>query len=94
MYFHVRLILHDVGIPLPHEDNLSKVGNSYIKSDYYSVCDDYGVNADEAWMHGDWFYTTNYGIFGNEVKTTERSPPENLTRWIITQSKGFTRKGI
>ena len=28
------------------------------------------------------------------MKATERSPPDNLTRWIITQSKGFTRKGI
>ena len=45
-------------------------------------------------MHGDWLYTTDYGIFGHEVKATERSPPDNLTRWIITKSKGFTRKGI
>ena len=45
-------------------------------------------------MHGDWFYTTGYGIFGHEVKATKRSPPDNLMRWIITQSKGFTRKGI
>ena len=37
---------------------------------------------------------TGYGIFGHEVKGTKRSPPDNLTRWIITQSKGFTRKGI
>ena len=41
---------------------------AYIKSDYYSVCDDYGVNADETWMHGNWFYTTDHGIFGHEVK--------------------------
>ena len=45
-------------------------------------------------MHGDWFYTTDYAIFGHEVKTTEKSPPDTLTRWIITQSKGFTEKGI
>ena len=45
-------------------------------------------------MHGDWFYTTGYGIFGHEVKATKRSPSDDLTRWIITQSKGFTRKGI
>ena len=32
--------------------------------------------------------------FGHEVKTTERSPPDNLTRWNITQSKGFTKNGI
>ena len=37
---------------------------------------------------------TGYGIFGHEVKETKRSPPDNLTRWITTQSKGFMRKGI
>ena len=45
-------------------------------------------------MYGDWFYMTDYAIFGQEVKATERSPPDNLARWIITQSKGFTKKGI
>ena len=41
-----------------------------------------------------WFYTTGYGIFDHEVKATKGFPPDNVTRWIITQSKGFTRKGI
>ena len=45
-------------------------------------------------MYGDWFYTTDYAIFCHEVKAAERSPPHNLTQWIITQSKGFTKKGI
>ena len=94
VHFHVRLILHELSIFLPHEDGFSKANNAYIKIAYYSICDDYGVDADETWMHGDWFYTTDYGIFGHEVKATERSPPDNLTRWIITRSKGFTRKGI
>ena len=44
-------------------------------------------------MHGDWFYMTDYTVFGHEVKATERYPPDNLTRWIITQSKGFTKNG-
>ena len=94
MHFHVRLILYDLGIPLPHEDGFSKVKNAYLKSTYYSLCDDYGVDADETWMYGDWFYMTGYGNFGHEVKATKRSTPENLTRWIMTQSRGFTRKGI
>ena len=80
VYFHVRLILHDLGIPLPYEDGFSKVKNACIKSAYYSNCDDYVVDADETWMHGDWFYTTGYGIFDHEVKGTKRSPPDNLTR--------------
>ena len=91
---HVRIILHHLGISLPHKDGFSKVNNSYIKSAYYSICDDYGVIRDEAWIHGDWFCTTNFGIFGDGKKTTKRSPPDNLTRWIIAQSTGFTRKGI
>ena len=56
---------------------LARLKNSYVKSAYYSICDDYGVNLDEKWMHGDWFYMKDYGIFGHEVKATERSPPDN-----------------
>ena len=80
VYFHVRLILHELGISLPHEDGFSKVKNAYIKSAYYSMCDDYGVDADETWIYGDWFYTIDNAIFGHEAKETERSPPDNLTR--------------
>ena len=64
-----------------------------MRSAYYSICDDYRANSDETWMYGDWLYTTNYGIFGHEVKATRRYPLDSVTRWIITQSKGFTRKG-
>ena len=94
MYFHIQLILHELGFPLKHKDGFSKAKNAYIKNVYYSICDDYGVDADETWMYENWVYTTNYGTFGHEVKSTERFPPDSLTRWIITQSKRFTREGI
>ena len=86
--------MYELGISLPHEDGFRKVKNAYIKSVYYSICDDCGVDPSETWMYGAWFYTTDYAIFGHEVKATERSPPDNLTRWIMTQSKGFTKKAI
>ena len=94
VHFHIQLILYELGIFLPPEDDFSKVRNAYIKSVYYSICDDYGVDPSETWMYEDWFYTTDYAIFGHEVKATERSPPDNLTRWIMTQSKGFTKNAI
>ena len=47
VYFHVRLILHELRISLPHEDGFSKVKNDYERTAYYSVCDEYGVNPDE-----------------------------------------------
>ena len=94
VYFHILLILHELGISLPHQNGFSKVKNSYINSAYYSLCDDCGVDLSETWMYRDWFYTRDYAIFGHEVKAIERSPPDNPTQWIITQSKDFTRKGI
>ena len=45
-------------------------------------------------MYGDWIYTTDYAVFGHQVKATEKSLSDNLTQWIITQSKGFTKNGI
>ena len=56
--------MHELGIFLPHEDGFNKVKNAYIKSAYYSICDDF-VDANETWMHGDWFYTTDYAILGH-----------------------------
>ena len=50
VYFHVRLILHELGIFLPHEDGFIKVKNDYEDSVYYSVYDEYGVNPTETWI--------------------------------------------
>ena len=52
VYFHIRLILHKLGISLPHEDGFSNVKNSYIQSAYYSLCNDYGVDPSRTWMYG------------------------------------------
>ena len=86
MYFHERTIQHHLRIPFPHEDCFSKVKNCYIKCAYYSINYDYDVSADETWMNGDWFYTTNdsdgnygeYGNFDDGGKCTQRSRPDNL----------------
>ena len=86
--------MHELCISLPHEDGFSEVKNSYIESAYYSLCDDYDVDPTERWMYEDWFYTTDYAIFGHEVNAIERSPPDNLTQWIITQPKAFTKKAL
>ena len=45
-------------------------------------------------MNGDWFYSTEYDVFGDGGKATKRSLSGNHARWIITLSKGFKRKDI
>ena len=44
VHFHIRLILHQLGISLPHKDGFIKVKNIYIERSYYSLCDDYAVD--------------------------------------------------
>ena len=94
VYFHMRLVLHDLGIFLPHEEGFTKVKNSYIQSAYYSLCNDCSIDPTKKWMRRDWFYTIDYAVFGHEVKATERCPLDNFIRWIITQSEGFTKKAL
>ena len=56
-------VVTDISIhPLPHDNGFIIVKNSYIKSTYYSICDDYGVKADEIWMARDWFYVAVYTL--------------------------------
>ena len=94
VYFHVQLVLHDLGAPLPYEDGFSKARNAFIKSAYNAICNDYNVNPDETWLHDNWFYTTSYAVFTSELKATKRSPLDDVGRRIISRSKGLTRKGI
>ena len=68
MYFHVRIILHHLGISLPHEDGFCRVKKTYIKSDYYSIFGEYSVNANQIWMNGDSFYTAKYSVLVKEER--------------------------
>ena len=88
--WHVLLII----FMLTYEHGLNKVKKSCIKSSHYSLCHDHDVKASEIWMHGDWLYKMAYENGSHGEKTAKRFAPNNLTRWIITQYKGFIRKGI
>ena len=53
-------------ISLPHKDDFRKVKSSNIKRAYYSICDDYSVNADKAWIN---VLYDKYGVLGGVGKT-------------------------
>lgn len=42
----------------------------------------------------DWFSIGAYAVFDSRENATRRSSPHNIMWWIITQFKGFMRKGI
>ena len=64
---------------MPHENGFCMVKNSYTKDTYYSICDNYDVNADEIRKNGDWLYMVEYGHFDDGEKAMHRSPPGNVT---------------
>ena len=83
-HFHVRMLLHHLGVSLPHNNSFDNVKNYYFKNGYYIICDGYGVNGIENWMNGDRFHTPSYELFSDGRKAPKRSFSGNLAGWIIT----------
>ena len=89
VYFHVEIIPPYLRVSLPYDDGFNKIKILMLK-----VHTTVFVNANEIWINGDWLYTSVNGVFSDGTKAIQRSPPGNITQWVITQSKVFTRKNI
>ena len=59
-YYHVRRVLKKLGAPLPHDAEFSKFKNRYDRQSYYSICREYEINPNQAWIYGNWA-TTAWG---------------------------------
>ena len=46
MHYHVRHVLKRLQVPLPHETEFNATDNPYTKSEYFKICEDYGVPND------------------------------------------------
>ena len=53
VYFTVRRVLYELGVPLPDEDAFVQINNTYSKSRFEALCNEFGVvNADFRWIRG------------------------------------------
>ena len=53
VYFTVRRVLYELGLPLPDEDAFDQTNNTYTKSAFEALCNEFGVvNADFRWIRG------------------------------------------
>ena len=53
VYFTVRRILYELGVPLPDEDAFVQINNTYTKSRFEALCNEFGVViADFRWIRG------------------------------------------
>ena len=90
MYFHVRVLVNNLDISLPHELVLARLKFLHLTCTLQYWCDDC-VNANETCMDRDWFYNAEYAGFRSGGTVTSRSPPDNLTQRIIAQSEDFIK---
>ena len=53
VYFTVRRVLYELGVPLPDQDAFDQINNTYTKSAFEALCNEFGVvNADFRWIRG------------------------------------------
>ena len=56
IYYHVRRILKKLQTPLPHETGFNAADNPYTESEFFKICEDYGVPNDPMRYRDEKFY--------------------------------------
>ena len=77
-------------MPLPHETGFNAADNPYTESEFFKVCEDYGVPNDPMRYKDEKFYWS----YQRSVHwPDDYLGPDSMTRWIIETSVGFTDVG-
>ena len=76
---------------MPHETGFNAADNPYIESEFFNICEDYGVPNDPMRYRDEKFYWTYQRGVG---WPNDYIGPDSLTRWIIEKSQGFTDVGL
>ena len=87
----MRRILKKLQVPLPHETGFNTADNPYTESEFFKICEDYGVPNDPMRYRDEKFYWTYQRGIG---WPDDYIGPDSMTRWIIEKSMGFTDVGL
>ena len=91
IYYHMRSVLKRLQTPLPHETSFNIADNPYTESEFFEICEDYGVPNDPMRYRDEKFYWTyQHGVSWPD----DYIGPDSMTRWIIETSVGFTDVGL
>ena len=76
----MRRILKKLQVPLPREASFNAAENPYTESEFFKICEDYGVPNDPVRYRDNKFYWTyQRGISWPD----DYIDPDSMTRWII-----------
>ena len=100
VYFTVRRVLYELGVPLPDETAFDQVNNVYTKSAFEALCNEFGVvNADFRFKKG-----RNHGMgdvyihYSGESKLFDIDQYSDISYWprgvyLFSDEGGTSRKG-
>ena len=91
VYCHVRRVLKKLQVPLPHETGFNAAVDPYTESEFFKICEDYGVPNDPTRYRDEKFYWSYQHGLG---WPNDYLGPDSMTQWIIKKSQGFTDVGL
>ena len=87
VYYHVRRVLKTLQTPLPYETGFNVSDNPYTESEFFKICDYYGVPDNPMKYRAEKFYWTyQLGVHW----PNDYIGLDSMTQWIIEKSVGFT----
>ena len=89
IYYQMRRILHKLDCIIPGEYGFSKYNNNYNENSYYKLCDDYGVNRNDLFIRGDWYYSNQGNFTDDDMKEITNSVKNNYCRYMLYTSEGL-----
>ena len=91
VYYHVRLVLKRLQVPLPHEASFNAADNLYTESEFLKICEDDRVPNDPVKYQDEKFYWSyQRGVHW----PNDYIGPDSMTHWNLEQSVGFTDAGL
>ena len=91
IHYHVRRVLKKLQTPLPDETGFNAADNPYTESEFFKICEDYGVPNDPMRYRDETFYWTYQRGIG---WPDDYLGSDSMTRWILEKLVGFTDIGL
>ena len=73
---------------MPHKTSFNSADNPYTESEFFKICEDYGVPKNPMKYRNEKFYQRGVHWLDDYIG------PDSMTRWIIEKSVGFTDVGL
>ena len=91
VYYHVRRILKRLQVPLPHESSFNAADNPCTKSEFFKICEDYGVpNVPMRYRDEKFYCTYQRGV----TWPNDYIGPDSMTHLDNREIPGFYRCGV